>query len=68
MSPTPKQITEKLDSAGFEVIFDNKSKTWSIIDMIDEDGFRETNILPENKLTSMICAYEFVLENIFREK
>jgi hypothetical protein len=67
MNPAPKQITETLDSAGFEVIFDGDNNTWSIIDMVDEDGFRDIEILPENKQTSMIEAYEFVLKNIFRE-
>lgn len=68
MNPTPKEITETLDRAEFAVLFDHRTNTWSIIDEIDEDGFREFDIPPEQKEQAILSAYEFVIENIFREQ
>lgn len=64
--PVENNITETLDNAGFIVLYDDESDTWSIIDTIDEDGFRELGIAPKDKQKAIQSAYEFVLEKIYR--
>lgn len=61
-SSVPNNITETLDKFGFIVFYDDESNTWSIIDTVDEDGFREMGIAPKDKQKAILSAYEFVLE------